>query len=133
MANTDSIIHPPAWSDSPSPPISESTKRDRVGGHGRNGASGAVRISLPSLPTGNTATRITETSPGGSDSGASRRTWSPSPEHSWADLFPRMGEKERYRLLRTLCPNDTLAERNNVLTDWRFWGRGKQQEPPGTW
>lgn len=44
-----------------------------------------------------------------------------------------MGEREQLRLLRHLCPNDTAAERTSVLTDWRFWGRGKQQEPAGEW
>jgi phage terminase large subunit-like protein len=44
-----------------------------------------------------------------------------------------MSEKQQLRLLRSLCPNDTAAERSALRHDWRFWGRGKQQEPPGTW
>jgi phage terminase large subunit-like protein len=44
-----------------------------------------------------------------------------------------MTEKERRACLRIFCPNDTAAERANLLTDWRFWGRGKQQSPFGAW
>lgn len=44
-----------------------------------------------------------------------------------------MTEKERLALLEMLCPNNTAAERAAVLSDWRFWGRGKQMAPPGNW
>lgn len=44
-----------------------------------------------------------------------------------------MTQKEQLALLRMLCPNDTNAERQAVLHDWRFWGRGKQQAPVGDW
>ena len=44
-----------------------------------------------------------------------------------------MTAKERQATLRIFCPNNTAAERSNLLTDWRFWGRGKQQAPHGEW